>query len=74
MLVDSEVLILVREGFSLGEIEAHTGLCRERSDAMFMRALAEIDREARRQRHIENCRRWNARKRLAGLASDARSS
>jgi hypothetical protein len=74
MLVDPEVLILVREGFSLGEIEAHTGLCRERSDAMFMRALAEIDREARRQRYIENCRRWNSRRKLAGSQRDARSS
>lgn len=66
MLTDTAVLILVREGCSLTEIEAYTGLCRERSDALFMRALKELDNEGRRDRHNAACRRWRRKKRLAG--------
>lgn len=63
MLTEIAVLTLVREGFNIAEVAEAFGLAPPVAERYFMRAVDEIDREARVQIRRDKQRAYDYRRR-----------
>lgn len=73
MLTETAVLTLVREGCNLAEVAEAFGLAAPVAERYFMRAVDEIDREARKERRREIQRAYDYRRRKCGRSSEQRA-